>query len=196
MDKYQVYQSNSHKSKSDGATEPEHKATRVVDSATRKKKNLFQKLANVILADDIQDVKGYIVSDIVIPGIKQAISNSVNSFLYGRDFRAKNNSASKVSYRSYYETPEPRATAGWGGRAYDYDDVVVNTMGDAQRVLSEMEKILGTYRVVTVLDLYEASGVSTRWSDRDYGWTDLRQARIIRVNGGYLIKMPRPMPID
>ena len=49
---------------------------------------------------------------------------------------------------------------------------------------------------VTVADLYDLVGISSDYTDRKYGWTDLATAKPIRVRGGYLLDLPRAKLLD
>ena len=52
------------------------------------------------------------------------------------------------------------------------------------------------YDLVRVSDMFDLSGVTGSYTDNNYGWTDIRSAEIQRVRDGYVIKMPRALPID
>ena len=59
-----------------------------------------------------------------------------------------------------------------------------------------MDELVDTYGVVRVADLYDLVGKTGDYTDNKYGWTNIRNAEIVRVREGYWIKMPRAMPID
>ena len=50
--------------------------------------------------------------------------------------------------------------------------------------------------VVTVADLYDLADLTQPYTANRYGWTNLRNATTQRVRDGYILKLPRPMPID
>ena len=39
-------------------------------------------------------------------------------------------------------------------------------------------------------------GVTGNYTDNKYGWTNIRNAEVVRVRDGYRIKLPRALPID
>ena len=51
------------------------------------------------------------------------------------------------------------------------------------------------YNIVRVADLYDLVGVTGNFTDNNYGWTNIRNAKIVRVHDGYKIDMPRALPI-
>ena len=55
---------------------------------------------------------------------------------------------------------------------------------------------MDTYGLVRVADLKDLVGISDNYTDNKYGWTNIRNAEIVRVRDGYMIKMPKAVPID
>lgn len=184
---------------------PEKKVEAVVSGpAKTKKKNEVRKFADAFISEDAGNVKSYILMDVLIPAIKKAISdvvtNGIDMILYGGNGRTKKNgTASKISYRGYYDQARERertytSTAKSG---YDYDDIEFATRGDAEAVLDAMNDIINQYGVVSVLDLYDLANVSTdNHTCQKYGWTDIRGCKAIRVRDGYVLKLPRALPLD
>ena len=77
-----------------------------------------------------------------------------------------------------------------------YNDIVFSNRGDAEEVLSEMLEILEHFEVVSVADLFDLAGFSFKYTDEKYGWTNLQDARVERVCGGYTIRLPKATNID
>lgn len=203
------YVSNSHKSKKENLElqtgEKRVKGGVISGSAKIKKKSELRKFTDIFIADDIANVKSYIFMDVLIPSIKKAISdivtNGIDMILYGETGRSKKTSnASKISYRSYYENPSDSDRRRNGivaaKNAFDYDDILFTTRGDAEIVLDAMNDIISQYGVVSVGDLYDLANVQTNnYTVNRYGWTDIFGCRPVRVPDGYILKLPRPMPI-
>ena len=127
------YKPNSHKSKEEQqAARPEKKVEKVVSGSVKsRKKSEIQKFADVFIQEDAQKVKSYILMDVLVPAVKKAISdivtNGIDMILYGETGRTKKNgTASKVSYRSYYDKRDDRRDYGSSRTrtGYDYDDVI------------------------------------------------------------------------
>lgn len=198
------YKPNSNRSKNNhGQAElPEKKVEKIISgSAKSKKPNEIQKIAGVFMSEDIENVKSYILMDVLVPAIKKAISdivtNGIDMALYGEDAgsRRKKSSASKVSYGGYYERDrENRSTRGSTIRTrtnYNYEDIVLDNRGDAEEVLLRMDELISTYGMVSVADFYDLVGITGNYTDNKYGWSDIRSATVVRVRDGYVIKMPR-----
>ena len=200
------YPSNSRKSKELEKTEEKRVVKAVTSNAKIKKKSEIRKLTDVFVTEDITSVGQYIFTDVFAPAVKKAIvdivCDGINMLMYGEGGRSsRNNSpASKISYRSYYDS-------GSGSRrnvnpvrrthsAYDYDDIIIDSRGEAEEVLMRMDEMIEQYDVVRVADFYELVGVTGEHTDNKYGWTDIRNARIVRTRDGYMIKLPKAMPLD
>ena len=201
------YKSNSHKSKEvrsdDASGKKVEKA--VTSSAKVRKKNEMQRIADVFISEDISNVKTYILMDVLVPSIKKAVSdivtNGIDMILYGETKKGgKKSTASKISYRNYYERDNERRSEriSTGKRnGYDYDDLIFETRGDAEAVLDAMNDIISQYDVVSVGDLYDLANVSTdNYAVNKYGWTDIRGCKCIRVRDGYVLKLPPVLPIN
>lgn len=202
------YRHNSHKSKEtqkEGAAPPDKKVEKVISgSAKPKKKGEMQKFADVFISEDVGNVKSYILMDVLVPAIKKAISdivtNGIDMILYGETGRTrKGSSGTKVSYGKYYDRePDRRRERSVPSRSgYDYDDIIFETRGDAEKVLDSMNDIISQYGVVSVLDLYDLADVSTdNYAANKYGWTDISGCKAIRVRDGYILKLPRALPLN
>lgn len=189
-----------------GKTEivPEKKVEKVISGAAKiKKKSGVMKLADVFIEDDVNSVKSYIVGDVVIPTIKKTIydviTGSLDMFFFGGTGGGKTRStADKVSYRNYtsYSSKRDTRPATRSVRGYDYDEVVLDSRGEAEEVLARMDELISTYGIVSVADFYDLVGITCQYTDNKYGWTNIRNAQIMRVRDGYQIKMPKAMPLD
>ena len=83
------YKPNSHKSKEEQKDlVPEKRVEKVISGTVKpKKKSEMQKFADVFISEDVNNVKSYIVMDVLVPAIKKAISdivtNGIDMILYG-----------------------------------------------------------------------------------------------------------------
>lgn len=196
------YASNSQKSKREAAEREKRRVEKVVSGPVRpRKKSELQKVADSFISEDVSNIKQYILMDVLIPSIKRAVSeivtNGINMLLYGEAGRTeKKSNASKISYRSYYNSQEPSRPTSRTGSVYDYDEYTITNRGEAEEVLSSLEDMIDRYGTASVADFYELLGVSCNFTDYNYGWSDLRNARVVSVRDGYVIKFPKAMPIE
>ena len=201
------YSSNSHKMRDSDGTEqiPEKKVGPVISgTATTQKKNGFSKFANSIIAEDVHSVGSYILSDVLIPSFKKAIqdivTNGIDMLLYGKVSGNRSGSnISRISYGSYYSGSRLSEPSNKPERSsvFDYDNIVFGNRGDAEAVLSAMDDIMDRYGFVSVGDFYDLADVpNNNYTVEKYGWKDIRSTQVIRARDGYIIKLPRAIPIN
>lgn len=202
-----VYSPNSHKYKEEQktASTEEKRVTKVVKNPVKTKKNEVRKFADIFISEDISNVKNYIFMDVLVPAIKKAVydivTNGIDMFLYGGSGRNKSSSnTQKVSYRNYYERKD---NGGYRGsenvkprNSFDYDDIIFDNRGEAEAVKQQMQDVIGRYGVVTVADLYDMADLTAPYTSQKYGWMDVSGAEAVRVRDGYMLKLPRAVPID
>lgn len=200
------YPNNSHNAREkrpEGSGPPDKKLEKVVSGGTKtRKKSEVKKFANIFVPEDVENVKSYILIDVIVPGIKNAIADCVSIMLFGEAGRlgGRNSKGSRASYQRYYDDRRddrrdygrPRAVSG-----FDYDDIIFDTRGDADLVLDQMESAINQYSLVSVADLYDLAGITCRsYTANKYGWTDLRGAKVVRVRDGYILELPRTVQIN
>ena len=197
------YVSNSLKSKEQEKEQEKRVEKPVVQSPVKtRKKGELKKFSDVFISEDASNVKSYILQDVLLPTIKDTISNiiksSVDMILFGDSSRSRNDRNSiKPSYRSYYDDRDRRDSYRRESHSvYSFDDVVLDTRSDAEEVLNGMLDIIDRYGIVSVADMYDLVGIVGVYTDNKYGWTDLRTAHVERDRtGGYYIKLPRALPL-
>lgn len=190
------YQPNSNKYKEEYK---EKTVKKVVNGKVKTKKNEGRKLMNMFISEDAKNVKSYIVLDVLVPAIKKAIldivTDGADMILYGGSHGGKRKSGNKVSYRSYYDDKKDDKDYRSKGR-FDYDDLVFDSRSECEAVREQMVEIIDQYGFVTVADMYDMADLPAPYTSSKYGWTNIRTAETIRGRDGYVLKLPKAMPID
>lgn len=117
-------------------------------------------------------------------GIKNKISRKIDRTIYGE--RPRRNRSGYVHYRDVY-------------RKADLADfsIIFDTRLEADKVKDQMNDIIDKYGFVTVSDMYSLSGLTdTSYRANKYGWANLRNVEIRQDRDGYIIDLPKPLPID
>ena len=206
------YKPNSHKYKAEqkekAATEERKKIEKVTNGVVRvKKKSETRKFLDNLMGDQVQDIKSSIKNDYIIPAIRNTIwdvfTNTLDMILFGGTggHARRRSTSEKISYRSYYDDRRSDSRRYDDRRersrnSYDLDELVLETRGEAQAVLNAMDNIMDEYKIVSVADMYDLIGETCPYTAYKYGWTNIRNAEIVRVRDGYIIRMPKAMPID
>lgn len=190
------------------------------NSVSIKKQSAWKRAKHRIFEKEGKDLKNYVVNDVLIPAIKETISNIVSNgidiLLYGearhtstrRSTIFGNSGGSRygnyVTYNSI-SNPRPSNASVRGGisssaalrESLALDDILFKTRGDANDVLRRMSDILSTdsNHIVTVADLYNLCGLVAPYTYNNYGWDDLSTAGVSLTKDGYLLNLPTPYEI-
>lgn len=212
------FPANSHKSKGEPISKkksdrPAPKEVKKVISGNvvRRKKPLGKRFAETFVGGDAQSVWSYVTFDVLIPAAKDmisdAISQGVEKMLFGEvrgagrsrsRYSGPSSSAGRTNYNSIFRREEPRREpmSRQARATHNFDEIVLETRAEANEVIDGLYEIISTYDTVTVADLYEMIGQSGNFTDEKWGWTDIRGAGVVHVRGGYLLDLPRPIPLD
>ena len=192
------YPGNSDRSKK----EPERKKLeKVVSGEVKAKKGLSESF----ISGTPRNVVSNLLTDVLIPAAKKTIvdmvNNGISMLLYGETGRVNksSNPVSRISYRDYYDNPRQRSEPVRTSRsAYDIEQIIFPSRGDAEATLAAMEDIIDRYDEVTLEAFYELVGKPEliRHTDCKYGWRDLSMAYSDATRDGYILRLPRMKPLD
>lgn len=202
------FRPNSKASKQSAKPIEEKKVQKVITgNVKQQKKSLSKKISETFLEDNTKSVTEYIFHDVLIPAAKSMISDMVSGgvemLLFGQrrgNRTYRDHGRSYVNYNSVsYRGPmrdQRREISRVGRSRHDFDEIILETRGEAEEVLSHLVDLTVDYGMASVADLYDLVGITSNFTDNKYGWTDLRTASVSRVHGGYLINLPRTQPIE
>lgn len=194
------YKSNSHKSK-ETEPAPEKRVSKIVSGDVKMKKRKTNRFFEIFLHEDIEDVKAHVIKTIIIPAIKHILSDTADILIWGEERRdsGRRPTAARFSYDRQYRKESDRYKDDGRSRVttgYDYGDIVVPNAGDAHEILETMDELISTYGKCRVADLYEMIGITGNFTDNNYGWVDIHSAKPVKVRDGWLLKLPRALPLD
>ena len=181
----------------------EKKVEKVISgSAKQKKTSEFEKTIKLFLTEDLSNLKTYIIMGVLVPTIKKSLNDvlicSINA-LFGNVSQKSSPTVSKISYNNFFDrdirqrdiSPMLKINDG-----YSYDEIYLDSRGDAELILETMADAISQYGVVSVADYYDFVGINTdNYTNNNYGWTNISSAKIITTRDGYLIKLPKAQQI-
>lgn len=205
---------NSHKAKEREKKEEPEVAARetleaiVVGKVVQRKQPKWKTWARSIVAEDAQSIGDYIVTDVVIPAIKRTImemvSEGTSRALFGSSAQRIRNAGGRGEGRGGLRNyngisrgeEQPRRMLSRDARArHDFDEVILDNREEAITVVEELIVRIRQYGAASVADLYDLLGVTGSYADRNWGWTDLRDADVRQSRGGWLLDLPRPVEL-
>lgn len=179
----------------------EKRVEKVIQGNVRtRKKSLGRRVRDIFISDDAETIRSYILMDVIVPEIKEILSETVNYILFGSSKPVgKKKNPTYVSYSSYSSPSYKQQTKQIEKRrtANDVTDVIFESRGEAEEVLSSLVDIVNDYEVATVADFYDLVGITGSFTDNKYGWPHFQGVTVSRARGGgYIINLPRPIFID
>ena len=174
-----------------------------VANGKRGKPSWFDRMYTRFIKEDLTGTREPDILGVIIPAAKKTILDVINVFLHPDGKSTYSSSpSSKISYRNFYDnrnddSPFKDSAKSTVAAVGDYDSIVFDTRGEAEKVLAMMDEIMEAYHMISVADYYEICGIEdTVHTANKYGWKDIRSAKIVRTTyNQYQIKLPRVIPL-
>lgn len=170
---------------------------------------------NFLNNGDVKTVGHTILSDVIIPALKEMIfsagRDALSMFLWGdtrspgkntirsggimRDYTSYSSSLSRGRDNNRVDIYRPEDTPR-------YNNLVFEIRGDAENILYNMREYINTYDDIQIIKLYELvkeqTGIDIPMTAQDakFGWSDLTNAHVRQVRGGYLLELPNPIVLE
>ena len=178
-----------------------------VTTGTVKQETLGEKIFHTFIVSEPKDVAKFLVKKKLVPKIKSMIVEMVSS---GIDMLFTGNQSSStekgyfansnVPYYSYSVSSSTKTTASTivqqKTTPNDYQKIIFQTMEKAKDVKNALQQVIDVYQCVRVADYYNAVGHPTTSTDNNYGWRTLEGVTIDAVDGGFMLNMPKAIPLD
>lgn len=191
------------------SSEPETPEDKKVESVvkgevTRRKKPLGKRFHETFLGGDARGTAQYVVFSVLIPAAKdmlvEAGAQGIERLVYGESKRRPNPmQRGHIAYNRMgqpSDRPPPAQLSRRARARHDFDEIILQSRGEAEEVLDRMYDLLSRYDSVSVADLYELTGVQSAHTDQKWGWLDLRGSGVSRTRtGGFLLDLPEPQPL-
>lgn len=182
--------------------EKKHLDKVVTGNVTIKKKSEGRKILEKIFPSAGSDLKTTLMDDVIFPMLKNGLLEAVGRILWPNgDGPVRSSSfggGTRINY-SGFSKPQARQHYIPAGSTvgFDYDRIAFETRGDAEAVLMALDENIDAYGFATVGAFYEAAGVTTNNAQVEkFCWRSIGDAKVAQVGGGWIIRMPRPMPLD
>lgn len=169
------------------------------------KKGIGSKFASRFLDDASKNVKDYLIWDVVVPGIKDAILDAMSMIFFGETvsrgnrggfYHGRNERKSRSDYRSYYDSRDSYRSSyrrdddryeSRERRETDYRNIVVREKRPAEDIVNQLRERIIECGEASIADLFDLLDLPTEYQQNNYGWRDERDIGLRRINGGYLI---------
>lgn len=208
---------NSERSKHE--TKPE--ATKVINGVSKPYSTPATRVRNTIFNSDwSKDLGNTFINNMIVPSMQDLITNcfqtasdifmeAVKTCIYGDDkprvsssFASRNNRTnySKISRGGVVQRGFNTNNTGYKyHKAHSgFENVLLETMNDANSVRDKMMQDVIEYDFVSVADFCSYVGADPKWTDDKWGWYPdaIEKSKIRRMNGGWILDLPEPEPLD
>ena len=165
----------------------------------------YRKMVNSMVAEDASSVGDFLMTDVVIPALKNLIRDvgvgALDRTLYGSS-RARANRQTIIGSvggikAKYHDIPQerPRSLTQQQRAVHDFGEIVLTSHAEAEDVIVRMMNRINLYGTATVADLYNFLGVSGSFQDLSWGWTSLDGADVRQVRSGFVLELPAPQSL-
>lgn len=188
------------------STDEARKEIKPVAKAVTKKENVVTTGVKRFFGGDPKDVAMHVVTDVFIPAAKNMLVDmckaGIERLVFGETStdRRRNALAGRPSYiRTDYNSissDNRRFISNRDRRDQYFGNIIYRTREEASDVLDHMNDLIDNYGYARVSDFCDLSGISKEYTDMSWGWTDLRDARIRQVSGGFSIDMPKTQRLN
>lgn len=182
----------------------------VVRGNVKRKTSIWRGVRDEFISEDAPTVGSYILYDILLPALRDLISDIGHGALDmamgtdNRRYRSRRDDRSYISYNRYYDDRDRRKRDRDDERYEvrrrnrDFTDMVFEYREDAEDVLDRMCDYIERFGDVPVSYFFDLCGetVPGDFTKDDWGWTNLAGARVVKAGRkGYMIDFPKVRPI-
>lgn len=189
----------------DGSDNRKKEVSKVTKGKVKtQEKSALKKFGEAFIEDDIADIKSYVISDVIIPAVKNLIFDSfigsLEMMLFGstgnrsRRSGGKNGSGTYVSYNKFSDNRSRRNDDSRSDSRLDYQSIIFEEKADAEEVLDTLRNLIEDYDQATIGDFYDAAGITPDKNftkNEEYGWNDLNHASVKYGRDGWFISLPK-----
>lgn len=175
-----------------------------------KKDSAIKRFAKMFFADNVSDIKGHIVKNVLIPslknGISEIITSAVNMALYGQKGKPGSTSwgpswlKTGFNYSAMYNSSsKPTEAPKQLVNVTELDNLLYKDYDTAYRVYVGLCSYISQYNCATVHNLYSLSGqVCTESVADNWGWyqLDWYSIDIVSYGGEQYYKLSLPPAIS
>lgn len=164
-------------------------------NAELKRESFGDKLIHMFISEDIDDVKRYLIEDVIVPGIKDAILDGISMIFNHSPYYRSSSRSGYTSYSNSSNKNTKSTTTKIGGRSTGFRPPIVETRADAEEAFFTVKDLIenSDAHCASVLDLYSACGLDCDFAKDAYGWTSIEGMRMVRERDGrWSIECPKP----
>lgn len=135
-------------------------------------------------------------SDEMREALSSILASKITKILFGDE---PLRTTSKVSYRNYYDSVRYRDFCNKTRHpsCYAVEEIIFDTEAEAEKILEQLRELIDQYGCVCVQDFYDLCGLPDKYRrEGKWGWTNLSNVYILKHKDGWIIDMPKIVPVS
>lgn len=188
------------------------------------KKPMSRRLANIFISDQADTVGSFIVEEVIIPGVKDALLDILHGSIdrifggtaYGGYNSKRRQNIDDASWRKYHDRSNGRGRYSYDddddddydyrsrrrSRSFDESVFSLNTNNKAKRnrVMERLTDKMRDQHFISIYDVKVTLGfdpIDIDPTDQDWGWDDIHDMRCYKdYKDKYILELPRPDDIS
>jgi len=161
------------------------------------------------MCNDADDMKHYVVHDVLVPGLKATTLDVLSRLFYNQGFTSSRKSVtggtaydkmftqgSKYHYKparkTYADGPSRRAPIS---EEVKYDEIVFSNRDKAENFVRRLYSRIDMSEDVSIAEVYDLLGQRSDWTDANWGWNSKQAINIVKVPQGWYIDFDEPVQI-
>lgn len=199
-------QPNSHSYNKESRKKPEkEKIDPIVkgDKVHISKKSPVEKFVKKFLKQDVEDLKSYIINDVIRPRITDLLLDTIEAALTGGSRRSRGRGYTSYSsiyrgssYSSSRSSKKEEPARRYDNEKVDYKKIILTNRRDAEEVVDRLRDRIERYNEATVADLLQLIDAPSTYQDNNWGWKNPRDIGVQKVSGGFLIDVEEAEFLD
>lgn len=182
----------------------EKKEPEVIGGGTLKKKTLKDKVVELILPVGKEDIKSYVLKDLIIPKVKDTVFEFIKYSLYGPNGKGFTTPTSSLQNPNSFNYNKESMKGSRMSSVYTTGNIEFSSEEKAYDVLRQLKTIVHTESQVSVATAYVIAGITPEYTDNNWGWFSLENAYVDKSarhtqNGivySYELVLPRAKPLN
>lgn len=156
---------------------------------------------DLLFAGDIKTAFQVAVKNVLGPKLQDILVNFADtvtrSFVYGDNYKSSYDQKSgNTNYRIISSGNTTQTYQNKPADRYEAFSLEFESYEDAKNVINYIYDSISRYKLVSVLNVYNYSGLATNPIDNNYGWSNVGDIRPEKGRNCWIVRLPKPMEID
>lgn len=171
------------------------------NTAPVRKRSTVHEVFHAIFPGGFEEIKQHLVWDIFIPWMQDMLHNGwqgLGDVIFPGSGRNTSAAGASIPERYSYNEPDRFRDYNYYSSSNGYRPAMKRptTRERCLEIIETLEESIMRVGYATLLEFNAEIGAPTYSTQNDYGWMSIKGVKPIQVRGGWIIQMPKAVPID